>query len=145
LPAVIFESCNIEPDDSQNKVIENHVIDQEATAILEIIEEQLLGKITPTLQAIIAMLNSVTIIKLSFVIKDPTSPPKDTLPSNVNILKAESIPGLKAESMDKMATAPKNSTAHMVTFRIWIMDFDLYKVAMKTDIHMAAGINPKPS
>ena len=118
---------------------------QEATAILEIIEEQLLGKITPTLQAIIAMLNSVTIIKLSFVIKDPTSPPKDTLPSNVKIHKAESIPGLKAESMDKMATAPKNSTAHMVTFRIWIMDFDLYKVAMKTDIHMAAGINPKHS
>ena len=118
-------------------------MDQEATAILEIIEEQLLGKITPTLQAIIAMLNSV--IKLSFVIKDPTSPPKDTLPSSVNILKAESIPGLKAESMDKMATAPKSSAAHMMTLRIWIIDFDLYKVAMKTDIHMAAGINPKPS
>ena len=90
-----------------------------------------------------AIVINTAIIRLSFVIKDPISPPSDTVPSKVNNLKPESIPGLKVESIDMDATAAKSNEIQITMLRDWIKAFDLYKVPMKTDIHIIAGTNPK--
>ena len=53
------------------------------------------------------------------------------------------IDNKKVESIDMDATTAKSNEIQITILRDWIKAFDLYKVPMKTDIHIIAGTNPK--